>query len=102
MKQSEAAAFLPLIEAWSKGETLEIRDMGNNTWKDLGPSYVSFAGHPSRYRIKPKPVSVWVASWIDSGGVIFFSDTSCSKSGLESSYGKKQGFQLHEIVRDVG
>lgn len=53
MKQSEAAAFLPLIKAWSEGKTLQYFTGGK--WVDaIYPSFIWPAA--DRYRIKPEPI----------------------------------------------
>jgi len=56
MKQSEAAAFWPLIKAWSEGKTLQISRGGTNgVWDDLDFA-PNFNSPPEAYRIKPEPI----------------------------------------------
>lgn len=54
MKQSEAAAFLPLIKAWSEGKTLQVKQIGG-TWGDIDFN-ASLTSSPDTYRIKPEPI----------------------------------------------
>ena len=52
MKQSEAAAFFPLIKAWSEGKELQM--LTDGVWyKATTPSFVL---PPEKYRIKPEPI----------------------------------------------
>ena len=55
MTRDEAKDFLPIIEAFSKGKTIEYRPKGfNDDWMEVkeipGLSFCSY-----EYRIKPKP-----------------------------------------------
>ena len=52
MNRKEAAKLLPIIEAFSEGKTLQIRQNGSE-WIDIETA--SFTGFPSEYRIKPEP-----------------------------------------------
>lgn len=56
MTRENAKDFLPLVEAWANGETLQIRFQGE--WTDL--RNVHFDSNPEDYRIKPKPKTVYV------------------------------------------
>lgn len=51
MKQSEAKDFLPLIQAWAEGKTLQYNT--GRCWIDL--EYSTFSHSASDYRIKPEP-----------------------------------------------
>ena len=51
MTRDEAKDFLPIIEAFSKGEIIEYRLKGvNNDWEEIEEEYCRY-----EYRIKPKP-----------------------------------------------
>lgn len=52
MTREEAKKFLPIIQAYAEGKTIQI-NYPSTGWKD---SYLlSFNGSPSSYRIKPEP-----------------------------------------------
>lgn len=54
MKQSEAAAFLPLIKAWSEGKTLQVRTSSNPVrWQDVDRHFDFHFQKPENYRVKP-------------------------------------------------
>lgn len=51
MKQSEAKEFVPLIQAWSDGKTVQY--LGGSSWCDLQSS-ANFDQPVRTYRIKPE------------------------------------------------
>lgn len=51
MTRDEAKAILPLMEAYSKGKTIQIK--GKDNWFDLHEP--DFRASIDRYRIKPEP-----------------------------------------------
>lgn len=51
MTRDEAKAILPIIEAYSKGKTIQIWD--ESKWVDLDEA--TFSASPDKYRIKPEP-----------------------------------------------
>lgn len=56
MKQSEAKEFLPIIEAWAEGKTLQFKTYDSDRWVDVSDDdCVAFNAGTSRYRIKPEP-----------------------------------------------
>jgi len=77
MKQSEAAAFWPLIKAWSEGKTLQLRRERN--WEDVIMS-IDFCCQPDQYRIKPEPREWWI---IQNNGTSFFTRMFSSKKDAD-------------------
>ncbi len=54
MKQHEAKLFLPIIQAWADGKTIQFnRSSSGNNFYDVHD--VIFDSPPSCYRIKPEP-----------------------------------------------
>ena len=51
MTREEARKLLPLMEAYSKGKTIQIKN--KDKWADLVEA--TFAASPDKYRIKPEP-----------------------------------------------
>ena len=51
MTRDEAKAILPLMEAYSKGKTIQIKNQ--DKWVDLIEA--TFGASPDKYRIKPEP-----------------------------------------------
>ena len=51
MNRQQAKELLPIIQAYSEGKTLQIRQNGSD-WMDIETA--SFIGFPSEYRIKPE------------------------------------------------
>lgn len=51
MDRNQAKELLPIIQAFSEGKTLQIRQNGSE-WMDIETA--SFTGFPSEYRIKPE------------------------------------------------
>jgi hypothetical protein len=54
MNKQTAQQYLPLIQAFAEGRTLQYKDSLNNKWLDA--TDLSFALAPERYRIKPEPI----------------------------------------------
>ena len=50
MTREEAKELLPIIEAYSKGKTIQIKN--KDKWADLNGA--SFGASPDKYRIKPE------------------------------------------------
>ena len=53
MTREEARKLLPIIEAYSKGKTIQIWDESKSKWVDLDGA--AFGASPDKYRIKPEP-----------------------------------------------
>ena len=53
MTREEARKLLPIIEAYSKGKTIQIWDESKSKWFDL--DVAAFGAYPDKYRIKPEP-----------------------------------------------
>ena len=51
MTREEARKLLPIIEAYSKGKTIQIWD--DSKWVNL--DVAAFGASPDKYRIKPEP-----------------------------------------------
>lgn len=64
MTREEAKILLPIIKAWSEGETLQFKVESGN-WLD--GTCVTFERPVSCYRIKPKPTMVRMAMNKSSG-----------------------------------
>ena len=56
MTREEAKEFLPIIEAFSEGKTIQYRYKGRNIWEDDGKmkSNLNFLASTYEYRIKPE------------------------------------------------
>lgn len=58
MKQHEARAFIPLLQAWADGAELQYNpNPTRNSWETVDDA-VEFSEPPSHYRIKPRLVTV--------------------------------------------
>ena len=57
MTRENAKALLPIIEAYAKGDEIEV-DQHNGTWKLVEDP--TFLNVPPNYRIKPKPREWWI------------------------------------------
>lgn len=68
MKQTEAAAFLPIIQAWAEGKTIQYN--GLRGWEDCKvDETLSFVDTLEHYRIKPeppKPREWWVNVYLNA------------------------------------
>ena len=53
MTREEARKLLPIIEAYSKGKTIQIWDESKSKWVDLDGA--AFGASPDKYRIKTEP-----------------------------------------------
>ena len=53
MTREEARKLLPIIEAYSKGKTIQIWDESKSKWVDLDGA--AFGASPDKYRIKSEP-----------------------------------------------
>jgi hypothetical protein len=58
MTRDEAKQFLPIIQAYAEGKTIQCRQTGGQ-WLD--GDFWCFDTPASRYRIKPEPVECWAA-----------------------------------------
>jgi len=54
MNKQTAQQYLPLIQAFAEGKTLQYKPKLENKWYDA--TDLSFALAPERYRIKPEPI----------------------------------------------
>jgi hypothetical protein len=59
MNREQAKQFLPIIQAFADGETIQMRR--NGEWGDMVLEDPFFNSGPECYRIKPKPLEGWVA-----------------------------------------
>jgi hypothetical protein len=70
MDRSNAAKYLPFVQALAEGKELQIQ-LNDGTWSNIGTHVdVSFSEPPECYRIKPKPKEVWLI--YDSAGNFMF------------------------------
>lgn len=61
MKQSEAKDFLPMIQAFAEGKTIQAKN--GDRWADLMDPY--FSRPVADYRIKPEPRTFYAVEWSD-------------------------------------
>lgn len=54
MNKEKAQQYLPLIQAFAEGKTLQYKCSIENKWRDTPD--LSFILAPKRYRIKPEPI----------------------------------------------
>jgi hypothetical protein len=57
MTKDNAKLLLPIIEAYSRGETIQIMQEGG-CWKDIELSCLDFNSDPKYYRVKPRWLAV--------------------------------------------
>ncbi len=65
MDRKRAAELLPIIKAFAEGEDIQFR-MGDSEWSDLPKEehlIMSFPAADYEYRVKPKPLELWVSIW---------------------------------------
>lgn len=55
MTRDEAKKFLPLIQAFAEGKTIQVKTL--NGWKDTNPSWDITCTY---YRIKPETIKVYL------------------------------------------
>lgn len=78
MTREEAKAFLPILEAYSKGGMIQYLSGGE--WDNInGPAFDS---GPSRYRIKPEPRTFWVVENKETIHVVKDSDRAKNYAAL--------------------
>ena len=53
MTREDAKEFLPIIQAYAEGKTIQIKDSGDGGWYDM-TGLIKFDGLPGIYRIKPE------------------------------------------------
>ena len=53
MNKSNAAEFLPLVQALADGKTIQFKDHGK--WFDLADGEIGFGNMHHNYRVKPEP-----------------------------------------------
>lgn len=53
MTREETKELLPIMKAYSEGETIQIWNESKSKWVDLDEA--SFSASPDKYRIKPEP-----------------------------------------------
>lgn len=58
MKQSQAKAYLPFIQAAAEGKIIEWND--GRKWREVGEFYSLTGSSPERLRIKPTPREFFV------------------------------------------
>lgn len=74
MDKHNAHLFLPLVQAFVDGKTIQ-KNIGlgaDELWLNVVGS-LSFANNPEDYRIKPEPLECWVNVY-DDGGLLLFDD----------------------------
>lgn len=57
MTRDEAKQFLPIIQAYADGETIQVKGH-DGKWFDN--DQINFTSKPNTYRIKPKPQVIYV------------------------------------------
>ena len=73
MKQHEAKQFLPIIQAWADGKTIQWRETPTSgQWHDyLSVGLCNFSGSADEYRIKPEPkLRPWKPDEVPFGALI--------------------------------
>jgi hypothetical protein len=93
MKQSEAAAFWPLIKAWSEGKVLQM-EASDGVWLDRDE--LKFDGHPSEYRIKPEPREFYIA--LSEYGPCGVSTINHGPSSFAPNFGVKDVIKVREVI----
>lgn len=69
MNRERAKELLPIIEAYSKGGTVQIRLDENGRWIDVDEP--DFRGYDGDYRIKPEPHDIkWAAEQMRFGYLV--------------------------------
>lgn len=66
MNKSNAAQYLPLVQALADGKVIQVR--GVECWHDLDSP--CFERKPEEYRIKPEPREWWVVSYVADGAAL--------------------------------
>lgn len=97
MKQSDAKDFLPLIQAWAEGKTLQVKCRISDKWIDL-ESCASFLYSPSDYRIKPEPRKFYAIEY-KCGSVAYVCSTKEARDVLNST-GRGKPITLMEVLDD--
>lgn len=99
MKQSEAKDFLPIIEAWAEGKTLQFKAYSSDRWVDVsGDDCVAFATDPSRFRIKPEPRKFYAIEY-KCGSVAYMCSTKEARDVFNST-GRGKPITLMEVLDD--
>ena len=58
MTREQAKQFIPIIEAYAKGEQIQVK-LGDGHWADI-PYNPNFMDDVVNYRIKPKTRTIWI------------------------------------------
>ena len=109
MNRERAKELLPIIEAYSKGGTVQIRASPEMEWTDLAsPSFTS--GTDCRYRIKPEPHDIkWAAEQMMKGKAVrrsswgndeFRIDCNCNTIYGENSVGQGMRVLSFDLLAD--
>ena len=62
MNREQAKGLLPVIEAYSKGHTIQFRPLSSESWSDdMGE--LAFDNDKFHYRIKPEPPAITDIKW---------------------------------------
>ena len=59
MNKNNAKDFLPLVQALSKGKTIQCWQVGNGSWEDKKEVEFNAISFES-YRVKPEPIEIYV------------------------------------------
>jgi len=60
MTRETAKKFLPIIEAYANGETIEVLTHNHNEWRAFSEISIHDSDDVARFRVKPKPLELWV------------------------------------------
>lgn len=96
MTRERCKELLPVMMAFADGEAIEYRGRyANATWRDCDDS--AWAGDID-YRVKPKPLEVWVV--VDEGGrLVAFKNTEAQARGFcdDSAAPSRQGYRVAKM-----
>lgn len=84
MNASNAAQFLPIVQAMAEGKTIQTYFC--DQWMDTNNCDFDF--EPGHYRIKPWPREIWVTFYQHLGGAGYVHDTEASAVAARGSGGK--------------
>jgi len=97
MNARNAHEYLPLLLALINGETIQI-NCPPEGWLDANE--VDFSFLPGAYRIKPKIINLYVATWLNESNELVGCNPSTSREYIEKTYSSRTNFRLHELKLD--
>lgn len=67
MNKESAKKYLPIIQAFADGKTIQYLNSGHKWVDSLN---CMFSAAPERYRIKPESVVVYTATWLSPSNIV--------------------------------